>query len=111
MRRNRVRTEDNANRVSSVQRHPAMFRLLLSLFRQAKIVSAASRDRHASMKRKNGRALRLEPLENRSLLAAVPTSTFIETKLISDQAGVAEVQDAQLVNAWGLAVAPGGNFW
>ena len=31
--------------------------------------------------------------------------------MISDQAGVAEIQDEAVVNAWGLAVAPGGNFW
>ena len=33
------------------------------------------------------------------------------TPLVSDQAGVAANTDPQLVNAWGIADAPGGDFW
>lgn len=36
---------------------------------------------------------------------------FLETPLVSDQAGVAPVTDATLINAWGIAVNPTGAFW
>src|SRR6185295_18583088 len=50
----------------------------------------------------------LESLEDR----AVPASGYLATGLVSDQAGVALLQDANLINAWGIALGPnGGNFW
>ena len=36
---------------------------------------------------------------------------FTITRQVSDQAGVAPVTDASLVNAWGLSQAPGGPLW
>jgi uncharacterized protein (TIGR03118 family) len=39
------------------------------------------------------------------------TPRFQQTNLVSDQAGVAPMQDTNLVNPWGLAVNPTGNFW
>jgi uncharacterized protein (TIGR03118 family) len=45
-------------------------------------------------------------------MSAVPTTAYLQTNLISDQPGVAAITDANLVNAWGLAIPPtGGNFW
>jgi uncharacterized protein (TIGR03118 family) len=52
----------------------------------------------------------VELLEGR----CVPSTTggFVLTKLVSDQPGVAQVTDPNLVNAWGIALNPnGGAFW
>jgi uncharacterized protein (TIGR03118 family) len=49
----------------------------------------------------------LEPLEDRCLLA----TGFVQTNLVADTAGPAAHMDANLVNAWGIAFAPGGPFW
>ncbi|MCI0641236.1 MAG: TIGR03118 family protein [Gemmataceae bacterium] len=47
----------------------------------------------------------LETLEDR----VVPESSLFQlTPLVSNQAGVARLQDPQLVNAWGMALSPGG---
>jgi uncharacterized protein (TIGR03118 family) len=52
--------------------------------------------------------LSVESLEDR----AVPAATaYLATDLVSDQAGVAPIQDPNLVNAWGIAVNPAGAFW
>src|SRR4029079_8122252 len=54
----------------------------------------------------------VERLEDRSLMAALPVTAFLQTNLISDQPGVAGITDSSLVNAWGLTIPPtGGNFW
>jgi uncharacterized protein (TIGR03118 family) len=51
-----------------------------------------------------------EPLERRELLSA--TQFFVtQTNLVSNQTGVATNTDANLVNAWGISFAPGGEFW
>jgi len=42
---------------------------------------------------------------------APTTSLYHETALVSDQSGVAANTDPQLVDAWGIADAPGGAFW
>ncbi|HJZ56402.1 MAG TPA: TIGR03118 family protein, partial [Gemmataceae bacterium] len=55
------------------------------------------------------RLLDLELLEARWVPAIA--GAFQEIKLISDQAGVAPVTDTTLVNGWGIAIAPGANFW
>lgn len=39
------------------------------------------------------------------------TSRFVQSNLISDQAGVAANTDANLVNAWGISMTPSGPFW
>jgi len=45
-------------------------------------------------------------------MSATPTTAYLQTNLISDQPGVAAITDANLVNAWGLALpTTGGNFW
>jgi uncharacterized protein (TIGR03118 family) len=52
---------------------------------------------------------KLEGLEDRCLLAG---GFFQRANLVSDQAGVAAIQDPDLVNGWGIALGPtGGNFW
>ncbi len=43
--------------------------------------------------------------------AAVAPSLFTETDLVSDQKGKAKFQDPDLVDAWGVAFAPGQPFW
>jgi uncharacterized protein (TIGR03118 family) len=50
----------------------------------------------------------LEALEGRD----VPSSpTFMQTNLVSDQAGMALKMDPNLVNPWGMAVNPMGAIW
>src|SRR5262245_22608759 len=53
----------------------------------------------------------LEVLEDRWLLSTV-LGLYHQTNLVSDQAGVAGLQDTKLVNAWGISLNPaGGAFW
>jgi hypothetical protein len=48
---------------------------------------------------------------SRSVKAA-PAGFYEQTNLVSDQPGVAQIQDTNLVNAWGIALNPsGGAFW
>lgn len=51
----------------------------------------------------------VEALEHR----LVPSTAYLATDLVSDQAGVAAITDPNLVNAWGIALNPNGNgaFW
>ena len=50
-----------------------------------------------------------EALENRSLMSA---TVFDQTNLVSDQFGVAQIQDKHLINPWGIAANPnGGAMW
>jgi uncharacterized protein (TIGR03118 family) len=50
----------------------------------------------------------LETLEDRT----VPSTAFIASDLVSDQSGVAPIQDTHLVNGWGIALSQtGGAFW
>lgn len=53
-------------------------------------------------------------------LAAFPSSAkdnpnktqhYIQINLVSDQAGVAQIQDTNLVNAWGISFSSGSPFW
>jgi uncharacterized protein (TIGR03118 family) len=50
----------------------------------------------------------LETLEGRSVPAA---AGFKVTNLVSDQPGVAQITDPDLVNAWGIAQGPRTAFW
>ena len=69
---------------------------------------------------------RLAPLASAALLAMVWTNTFAkddhhngdarftsyqQINLVSDQSGVALVQDTNLVNAWGVSFSPTSPFW
>ena len=50
-----------------------------------------------------------EQLESRSLMSA---TLFDQTNLVSDQFGVAQIQDKHLINPWGIALNPKtGAFW
>ena len=50
-----------------------------------------------------------EQLESRSLMSA---TLFDQTNLVSDQFGVAQIQDKHLINPWGIALNPkAGAFW
>src|SRR5438105_10975017 len=49
----------------------------------------------------------LEALEDRCLLSG----TVLQTNLVSDIPGVANVTDANLVNPWGISASPTGPFW
>jgi uncharacterized protein (TIGR03118 family) len=49
----------------------------------------------------------LESLEERCLLDA----TVLQTNLVSDLPGVAQVQDPNLVNPWGISESGGSPFW
>ncbi len=49
----------------------------------------------------------LERLETRTLMSA----NVLQTNLVSDLAGVAAVQDPNLVNPWGISEGGGGPFW
>jgi uncharacterized protein (TIGR03118 family) len=49
----------------------------------------------------------MEPLEGRSLLSA----NVLQTNLVSDLPGVAQVQDPNLVNPWGISESSSSPFW
>ncbi|HYT89257.1 MAG TPA: TIGR03118 family protein [Gemmataceae bacterium] len=49
----------------------------------------------------------LEALEDRCLLAG----NVLQTNLVSDLPGVAQVQDPNLVNPWGISESSGSPFW
>jgi uncharacterized protein (TIGR03118 family) len=49
----------------------------------------------------------LEQLEDR----CVPAGAYLQTNLVSDQAGMAAHTDPNLVNPWGISLAPSGPFW
>jgi uncharacterized protein (TIGR03118 family) len=51
--------------------------------------------------------LGMEALENRSLLSA----NVLQTNLVSDQPGIAQVQDPNLVNPWGISESSTSPFW
>jgi uncharacterized protein (TIGR03118 family) len=53
------------------------------------------------------RRLTLETLEART----VPATAFVQTDLVSDVAGMAQITDPNLKNPWGVAVNPTGDFW
>jgi uncharacterized protein (TIGR03118 family) len=45
------------------------------------------------------------------VVAAADEGTYQQTNLVSDQSGVAALQDASLVNAWGLVSSSTSPFW
>src|SRR5437773_8232861 len=88
---------------------PAIFPSLLFFLRRPvmslHLMGARNLPRRASAKLL--RHLVFETLENRWLLS----TAYLATDLVSDQPGVAPIVDANLVNAWGIAVNPTGAFW
>jgi hypothetical protein len=51
--------------------------------------------------------LGMEALETRNLLSA----NVVQTNLVSDLPGVAQVQDTNLVNPWGISESSASPFW
>ena len=67
-------------------------------------LSRGSGRRQGTPARKPARhRLYLEALEERSLLSA----NVLQTNLVSDLPGVAQFQDPNLVNPWGISQGPG----
>jgi uncharacterized protein (TIGR03118 family) len=77
-------------------------------------------------KNKAGIFLRLAPMVATSVLAMVSTPSmatddhghgndrdtrYRQTNLVSDQSGVAQIQDTNLVNAWGVSFSATSPFW
>ena len=53
-----------------------------------------------------------EHLETRCVPATAVTTVFQQTNIVSDQPGMAQILDANLVNAWGIGLNPNaGAFW
>jgi uncharacterized protein (TIGR03118 family) len=80
---------------------------LRTLLQSTKVVAqrGAPRRRPLARRRPTTR-LQLEALEDRFLL-----SGYVQTNLAADQAGVAQVHDPELVDAWGISINPAGTFW
>jgi uncharacterized protein (TIGR03118 family) len=52
----------------------------------------------------------IEPLESRLVLSSSPTP-YLQTNLVSDIPGLAQVTDPNLVNPWGVSFSPTSPFW
>ena len=73
----------------------------------SKLLPGSRRRQRTSVRKPTWSRLELEPLEERALLSA----NVLQTNLVSDLPGVAQVQDPHLVNPWGIAQGNGGPFW
>jgi uncharacterized protein (TIGR03118 family) len=56
-------------------------------------------------------AMALAALPSRAKDNPNKTQHYIQINLVSDQAGVAQIQDTNLVNAWGVSFSSGSPFW
>src|SRR6202023_3231068 len=52
----------------------------------------------------------MEPLEARLVLSSSPTP-YLQTNLVSDIPGLAQLQDSSLVNPWGVSFSSTSPFW
>src|SRR5262245_20905692 len=99
----------------------------------SKFFDGHGRRNGTATRKRTGRALAMEALEDRRLMShsgmthhmlmmpsahhhhhaqQAPSSRFQQTNLVSDQMGVAQVFDPNLINAWGISESPnGGAFW
>jgi uncharacterized protein (TIGR03118 family) len=73
----------------------------------SKLLPGSRRRQGTSVRKPTRPRLGLEPLEERSLLSA----NVLQTNLVSDLPGVAQVQDPHLVNPWGISEGAGSPFW
>ena len=73
----------------------------------SKLLPGSRRRQGTSVRKPTRSRLELESLEERALLSA----NVLQTNLVSDLPGVAQVQDPHLVNPWGIAQGNGGPFW
>src|SRR3954451_18049604 len=78
------------------------------------VLSSVSKSGRGGRRRKGtparkppGSRLGMEALEERSLLSA----NVLQTNLVSDLPGVAQVQDPNLVNPWGISESGTSPFW
>jgi uncharacterized protein (TIGR03118 family) len=53
---------------------------------------------------------RIEPLEPRLVLSS-GTTPYLQTNLVSDVAGLAQIQDSSLLNPWGVSMSASSPFW
>jgi uncharacterized protein (TIGR03118 family) len=82
--------------------------LFSALLRNGKRSAPAPRPRtQTSPRQRASFRPRLEALENR----LTPSAAFVQTNLVSDIPGLAQVTNANSVNAWGLAASSRGPFW
>ena len=63
--------------------------------------------RRPSLRRREACASVMEALENRCLMSG----TVLQTNLVSDLPGVAQQQDPQLINPWGISTSSASPFW
>ena len=73
----------------------------------SKLLPGSRRRQGTSVRKPTWSRLELESLEERALLSA----NVLQTNLVSDLPGVAQVQDPHLVNPWGLTESGSGVFW
>jgi uncharacterized protein (TIGR03118 family) len=52
----------------------------------------------------------MEPLEPRLVLSS-STTPYLQTNLVSDVSGLAQIQDSNLTNPWGVSFGAKGPFW
>jgi uncharacterized protein (TIGR03118 family) len=95
----------------SLYRRPALERRKIMLFsswlrNRNRYAPAPRRRPPTSPRQRASFGPRLEALEDR----LTPSTAFVQTNLVSDIPGLAQVTDANSVNAWGLAASPRGPF-
>jgi uncharacterized protein (TIGR03118 family) len=73
----------------------------------SKLLPGGRRRKGTSARKPTWCRLELESLEELTLLSA----TVLQTNLVSDLPGVAQFQDPNLVNPWGLTESGNGVFW
>src|SRR5262249_34566307 len=72
-----------------------------------KLLPGSRRRKGTSVRKLTRSGLKLEPLEARDLLSA----NVVQTNLVSDLPGVAQFQDPNLVNPWGISESGTSPFW
>jgi uncharacterized protein (TIGR03118 family) len=73
----------------------------------SKLLPGSRRRKSTSVRKPTRSRLVLEGLEERSLLSA----NVLQTNLVSDLPGVAQLQDPHLVNPWGISESGNSPFW
>jgi uncharacterized protein (TIGR03118 family) len=73
----------------------------------SKLLPGGRRRKGTSVRKPTRPPLELEPLEVR----AQPSANVLQTNLVSDLPGVAQLQDPHLVNPWGISESGNSPFW
>src|SRR3954451_15119655 len=79
----------------------------MTVFSSVSKLGRRGRRKGMSARKPTGYRLGMEALEERSLLAA----DVLQTNLVSDLPGVAQVLDPNLVNPWGISESGASPFW